>query len=97
MDDQEMLVVAITSPTRYRSVAATNVFLLRGRTVTLVDVGPDNEEALDLLENGLAQWGLHVSDVEVVLLTHPHGDHFGQLLPSAPGTSSENTGRPWCS
>jgi glyoxylase-like metal-dependent hydrolase (beta-lactamase superfamily II) len=45
--------------------------------VTLVDSGPLTEEAWDALGAGLKSFGLEVSDVKRVLLTHGHQDHYG--------------------
>lgn len=44
---------------------------------TLVDPGPDSEEAWSTLLDGLETLGLAPEDVEQVLVTHPHPDHFG--------------------
>ncbi|MFP4627638.1 MAG: MBL fold metallo-hydrolase [Halobacteriales archaeon] len=44
---------------------------------TLVDPGPDSDEAWETLEAGLAEADLTPGDVEQVLITHPHPDHFG--------------------
>ncbi|WP_123539323.1 MBL fold metallo-hydrolase [Halosimplex salinum] len=44
---------------------------------TLVDPGPDSEEAWSHLRDALADRGLAPEDVERVLVTHPHPDHFG--------------------
>jgi glyoxylase-like metal-dependent hydrolase (beta-lactamase superfamily II) len=46
-----------------------------GRTV--VDPGPDSDSAWETLADGLATAGLTPDDVEQVLVTHPHPDHFG--------------------
>ena len=45
--------------------------------VTLVDSGPLTREAWDVLGAGLRGFGLEISDVKRVLLTHGHQDHFG--------------------
>jgi len=45
--------------------------------VTLVDTGPLTQDAWDALRHGLSRHGLAVGDVERVLLTHGHQDHFG--------------------
>lgn len=38
----------------------------------------DNEkEAREILEPGMKQFGLNMSDVKMVILTHGHADHFG--------------------
>jgi glyoxylase-like metal-dependent hydrolase (beta-lactamase superfamily II) len=46
-----------------------------GRTV--VDPGPNSEKSWNELVEGLAELGLEPADVEQVLITHPHIDHFG--------------------
>ncbi|XVH33102.1 MBL fold metallo-hydrolase (plasmid) [Haloferacaceae archaeon DSL9] len=48
---------------------------LSGRT--LVDPGPDSEEAWSTLVSELDDRGLKPDDIERVLITHPHPDHFG--------------------
>jgi len=60
-------------PTPFQ-VGTVNAYLA-GRTV--VDPGPDSEDALAALTGGLAERGLELSDLERVLVTHPHPDHFG--------------------
>ncbi len=44
---------------------------------TLIDPGPDSEDAWDRLTDELAERGLSPGDVQQVLITHPHPDHFG--------------------
>lgn len=66
----------ITLPTPF-PVGPVNVWLLRGDPVTLVDAGPRTPEALAALESGLAEAGLQVEDVELLVLTHQHHDHVG--------------------
>jgi len=44
---------------------------------TVVDPGPDGEDARTALAEGLAERDLAMSDVEQVLVTHSHPDHFG--------------------
>lgn len=43
----------------------------------MVDPGPDTENAWDELKDNLQNEGATVEDVERVLITHPHPDHFG--------------------
>jgi len=54
-----------------------NVHLVAREPVTLIDSGPLTDEAWAALEAGLARAGLKVADVDRVLLTHGHHDHFG--------------------
>lgn len=63
----------IAIPTPFR-VGRVNAYLA-GRT--LVDPGPDSEEAWAALLDGLEGEGMAPADIEQVLVTHPHPDHFG--------------------
>ncbi|WP_435333447.1 MBL fold metallo-hydrolase [Haloarchaeobius sp. TZWWS8] len=60
-------------PTPFQ-VGPVNAYLA-GRT--LVDPGPDSEEAWSSLLTALETQDLGPEDVERVLITHPHPDHFG--------------------
>ncbi|WP_435346777.1 MBL fold metallo-hydrolase [Haloarchaeobius sp. HRN-SO-5] len=60
-------------PTPFQ-VGRVNAYLA-GRT--LVDPGPDGEEAWAALLDALESEALAPEDVERVLITHPHPDHFG--------------------
>jgi len=44
---------------------------------TLVDPGPDSDEAWAHLTDALADRDLGPGDIERLLITHPHPDHFG--------------------
>ena len=63
----------IAVPTPFR-VGRVNAYLA-GRTV--VDPGPDSEEAWATLLDELDAAGLAPDDIERVVVTHPHPDHFG--------------------
>ena len=63
----------LSIPTPF-AVGPVNAYLA-GRTV--VDPGPGSEEAWAALLAGLEGRGLTPEDVEQVLVTHPHPDHFG--------------------
>ena len=58
-------------------IGSVNTWLLRGDPMTLVDTGPRDDEALSVLEAGLARAGARVEDIELVLVTHHHVDHTG--------------------
>lgn len=60
-------------PTPFQ-IGPVNAYLA-GRT--LVDPGPDSDEAWARLLDLLEERELHPEDVEQVLVTHPHPDHFG--------------------
>jgi len=63
----------IPVPTPFQ-VGPVNAYLAER---TLVDPGPDSEEAWDSLTDALADNGLEPADIEHLLITHPHPDHFG--------------------
>lgn len=63
----------LSIPTPFQ-VGAVNAYLA-GRT--LIDPGPDSEEAWSHLLDALEERGLSPTDIERVLITHPHPDHFG--------------------
>ncbi len=63
----------ISVPTPFQ-VGPVNAYVA-GRT--LVDPGPESEEAWSALVEGLEDADLTPGDVERVLITHPHPDHFG--------------------
>ena len=63
----------ISVPTPFQ-VGRVNAYLA-GRTV--VDPGPESEEAWATLLDALDAAGLAPDDIEQVVVTHPHPDHFG--------------------
>ena len=60
-------------------VGRVNCYLLTGDPLTLVDTGPNSGTALDTLEQSLAEHGVAIEDLELVVLTHQHMDHGGLL------------------
>jgi glyoxylase-like metal-dependent hydrolase (beta-lactamase superfamily II) len=63
----------VSIPTPFQ-VGAVNAYLA-GRTV--VDPGPESEEAWSRLLEALEARELAPSDISQVVVTHPHPDHFG--------------------
>ena len=45
--------------------------------VTLIDAGINTPAAQQALEDVLTHLGLHWPDIERVIVTHPHPDHYG--------------------
>ena len=45
-----------------------------------MDSGPNSAKALDELEQALAARGRKVEDLELLVITHQHLDHFGSTL-----------------
>ncbi|PTA66532.1 MBL fold metallo-hydrolase [Deinococcus arcticus] len=48
-----------------------------GGPVTMIDTALDTPEAHAALEDGLAALGLHWPDIDRVIITHHHPDHYG--------------------
>jgi glyoxylase-like metal-dependent hydrolase (beta-lactamase superfamily II) len=69
-------IVPLSLPTPF-AVGDVNVFLVEDSPLTLVDAGPGTALALETLERGLAERGHRVADLERIVLTHHHLDHFG--------------------
>ena len=58
-------------------VGRVNAYLIEDSPLTLVDSGPNSAKALDELEQALAARGLRVEDIELLVISHQHMDHFG--------------------
>jgi glyoxylase-like metal-dependent hydrolase (beta-lactamase superfamily II) len=58
-------------------VGRVNAYLIEDSPLTLVDSGPNSAKALDELEQALAARGHAVEDIELLIITHQHMDHFG--------------------
>ncbi len=63
-------------PTPFQ-VGRVNAYLIDDSPLTLVDSGPNSAKALDELEQKLAELGRKVEDIELLVVTHQHIDHFG--------------------
>ena len=72
MDD----VHQIDIPTPF-DLGRVHCYLFDGEGVTVLDPGPETDEALAACRAGLHARGYSISDVDRILLTHPHADHFG--------------------
>lgn len=69
-------VFTIPVPTPF-PVGPVNVHFIAREPFTLVDTGPLTGDAWDALRHGLSRHGFRVEDVERVLVTHGHQDHYG--------------------
>jgi len=57
--------------------SSINVFLLTGEPLTLVDTGIRTEAAWESLNLQLAEHSYNMGDIQQVVLTHAHPDHYG--------------------
>jgi len=58
-------------------VGAVNVYLIEDDPLTLIDTGQRDAPARTALERGLAQLGHRVEDLQRIVLSHQHVDHWG--------------------
>ena len=58
-------------------VGRINAYLIEDSPLTLVDSGPNSAKALDELEQLLGARGHAVEDIELLVISHQHMDHFG--------------------
>lgn len=56
---------------------STQVYLVEGDPLTLIDTGVQSRASQSALESALDELGYGVADIERVVLTHGHRDHFG--------------------
>jgi glyoxylase-like metal-dependent hydrolase (beta-lactamase superfamily II) len=73
---QEAGIFRLAIPTPFQ-VGRVNAYLIEDSPLTLVDSGPNSAKALDELEQALAARGHAVEDIELLVITHQHMDHFG--------------------
>ncbi len=65
----------IVRPTPY-PVGPVNVYLIEDDPLTLFDAGPDYGPALSALDAALAEPGYCIEDLERIVLSHEHPDHW---------------------
>ncbi|MGO9487403.1 MAG: MBL fold metallo-hydrolase [Solirubrobacteraceae bacterium] len=58
-------------------VGRVNAYLIEDSPLTLVDSGPNSAKALDELEQQLRALGHEIEDLELLVVSHQHMDHFG--------------------
>jgi glyoxylase-like metal-dependent hydrolase (beta-lactamase superfamily II) len=63
-------------PTPFQ-VGRVNAYLIEDEPLTLIDSGPNSAKALDELEQALTARGHRIEDLELLVITHQHIDHFG--------------------
>jgi len=83
VSEQEQLELAadagihrLAIPTPFQ-VGRVNAYLIEDSPLTLIDSGPNSAKALDELEQALATRGHAIEDLELLVVSHQHIDHFG--------------------
>lgn len=71
-------IIPIPLPTPF-IIGPVNVFIIKRDPITLIDTGVGTEDAYNALVMGLHAHGLAIHDIKVILVTHGHVDHVGQL------------------
>jgi len=66
----------IAVPTPFQ-VGRVNAYLIEDEPLTLIDSGPNSAQALDELEQALKGLGHTVEELELLVVSHQHIDHFG--------------------
>jgi glyoxylase-like metal-dependent hydrolase (beta-lactamase superfamily II) len=79
---------ALPIPTPF-AVGRVNCYLVDDDPLTLVDTGPNSGTSLTALEAALAEHGRRVEDLERLVITHQHLDHFGLLAILADRSGAE--------
>jgi glyoxylase-like metal-dependent hydrolase (beta-lactamase superfamily II) len=54
-----------------------NVYVLGKKELTLIDPGPGIGGAIDRIIEGIESSGLNINDIQRILITHGHMDHYG--------------------
>ena len=85
----------ITLPTPF-PVGPVHIYLLEGEPLTLLDTGPRTPEALQKLEEGLAELGYSVGDLQQIVVSHAHADHYGLAATLAETSGAAVLAHPRC-
>jgi glyoxylase-like metal-dependent hydrolase (beta-lactamase superfamily II) len=79
---------ALSIPTPF-PVGPVNVYLAEGDPLTLVDAGPRYGPARESLQEALASCGYRVADLQCIVVTHAHADHYGLAAELASASGAE--------
>jgi glyoxylase-like metal-dependent hydrolase (beta-lactamase superfamily II) len=87
---------AIELPTPF-AVGPVTVYLADapGEPLTLLDTGPRTGEGRSALESALALLGHGLADVERIVISHAHADHFGLAAELVAACGAEVWSHPW--
>ena len=66
----------IVIPTPFK-VGPVNCYVTTARPITLIDTGTKWDESRRAWQAELAELGLNIEDVQRIIITHAHADHYG--------------------
>ena len=66
-----------------------------GEPLTLIDTGPLTAKAQGALESGLARLGYALTDLDRIVITHAHADHFGLAADLVAASKAQVLTHPW--
>lgn len=75
-DVENIHVIAIPMP-EFSDLITANVYAVGEGPLTLIDTGPKMEGSLAFIQEKLELQGFTFEDVERIVVTHGHADHFG--------------------
>ena len=64
----------------FPDLITVNLYIVGKGPVTLVDTGPKLQGSLDFTREQMQQSGFDLGDIERIIITHGHLDHFGLAL-----------------
>jgi glyoxylase-like metal-dependent hydrolase (beta-lactamase superfamily II) len=70
-------------------VGPVHAYLVQGDPLTLIDTGPQTPAALAALQAGLAERGVALANIQRVIITHAHADHYGLVGPIVASSGAE--------
>jgi glyoxylase-like metal-dependent hydrolase (beta-lactamase superfamily II) len=79
---------ALRIPTPF-AVGRVNCYLVEDEPLTLVDTGPNSGTSLTALEAALGEHGRRAEDLQRIVITHQHIDHFGLVAILADRSGAE--------
>jgi glyoxylase-like metal-dependent hydrolase (beta-lactamase superfamily II) len=70
-------------------VGPVNVYLAEGEPLTLIDTGPHHAPTREALASALAETGRRIEEIERIIITHAHADHYGLAAELAQKSGAE--------
>ena len=80
--------IRLELPTQF-GMKTVNSFLFKGEENVLIDSGEHTPAAWDALLAALGEEGLHIEDIDRVIITHAHVDHIGMAARVAEAADAE--------